>query len=60
LKALRAPILAKKKNDHRNFVGYWIPLRSIAKEAAKKLVIESCSNVSHVLHLTLFEYEVDN
>jgi hypothetical protein len=59
-KASGAPILAKKKNDHQNFVGYWLPLKLAAKEVAEKLGIEPCSNVNHDLHLTLFEYEVDN
>ncbi len=59
-KASGAPLLAKKRNDHKIFVGYWLVLRLATKEAAKKLVIEPCSNVSHDLHLILFEFEIDN
>jgi hypothetical protein len=49
----------KKKNDHQNYVGYQLALRSTTKEVAKKLVIKYHPNVSHDLHLTLFEFEVD-
>ncbi len=60
LKASRAPILAKKKNDHRNFVGYHLALRSTTKEAMEKLALEPHPNVNHDLYLTLFEFEVNN
>ncbi len=61
LKASRAPILAKKKNDHRNFVGYQLALSwSATKEAMEKLALEPHPNVNHDLYLTLFEFEVDN
>jgi hypothetical protein len=59
-KASRTPILAKKKNDHRNFVGYQLALRSATKEAMEKLTVEPRPNVNHDLNLTLFEFEVDN
>ncbi len=60
LKASGAPILVKKKNENRNFVGYWLALSLAAKKVAKKLAIKPCSNVSHDLHLTLFKFEVNN
>jgi hypothetical protein len=50
----------KEKNDHQNYVGYQLALRSTTKEVVKKLAIEPHPNVSHDLHLTLFEFEVDN
>jgi hypothetical protein len=50
----------KKKNDHQNFVGYQLALRLATKEVVEKLVVKPHSNVNHDLHLTLFEFEVDN
>ncbi len=50
----------KEKNDHRNYVGYQLALKLTAKEVVKKLAIKPHLNVSHDLHLTLFEFEVDN
>jgi hypothetical protein len=59
----RTPILVKKKNDHQNFVGYQLALRSATKEVVEKLVVKVVKphpNVNHDLHLTLFEFEVDS
>jgi hypothetical protein len=50
----------KEKNDHQNYVGYQLALRLAAKEVVEKVAIELHLNVSHDLHLILFEFEVDN